>query len=107
MSERLLKACGALVVFAAVWGLVAFGRSESRRGDQARLERARLADEERNGPCKDSATLLATTAGSPNYHVCPNRRHRMRIQIASAPSNEEFGAVAFCECQPDPAGKQP
>ena len=57
-------------------------------------------------PCHDEAILLATTSGSPSHKQCPNRLHRMRVQIASAPSNEEFGAVVFCECRRGTDGGQ-
>jgi hypothetical protein len=50
-------------------------------------------------PCRDSATLLATTTGSPSKRECPNRMHRLRIEVASGASNEEYAAVVFCECQ--------
>jgi hypothetical protein len=60
---------------------------------------AEKRDAEWNGPCADTATLLATTSGSPSELACPNKRHKMRVTLASAPSNEEFGAVVFCECQ--------
>lgn len=49
-------------------------------------------------PCQDESVLLATTAGSPSSFKCSNRGHRMRVEIASAPANEEFGALVFCEC---------
>ena len=69
----------------------------------------RAADRKRQAweaPCVDVATLLATTAGSPNETACPNKRHRMRVQVATTASNEEIGAVAFCECERgDDAGK--
>jgi len=39
----------------------------------------RRAREAWHGPCADSATLLATTSGSPNREACPNKRHRMRF----------------------------
>lgn len=69
-------------------------------GSKARKQAALEAWE---APCADVSWLLATTSGSPSTASCPNKHHRMRIQIASAPSNEEFGAVAFCECQRDEA----
>ena len=64
---------------------------------------ARWDREEWNGRCRDEATLVATTSGSPSSTRCPNRLHRMRVQVASSPSNEEFGAVVFCECTRDGA----
>lgn len=70
-------------------------------GDDAQRDIAaakRLAYE---GPCSDTSWLLATTTGSPSTATCPNKAQHMRVQIASAPSNEEFGAVVFCECQRD------
>lgn len=50
------------------------------------------------GRCRDTSTLLATTAGSPSEYTCRNRLHRMRVQVASAPAHEEFGALVFCQC---------
>jgi hypothetical protein len=52
-------------------------------------------------PCSDYAVLLATTAGSPNDHVCTNKDHRMRVQVATTKSNEEAAALVFCECVRD------
>lgn len=52
-----------------------------------------------NEPCADKASLLATTAGSPSYMTCPNKLHRMRVQVATTSSNEEIGALVFCECE--------
>ena len=60
--------------------------------------RQRAYDEAWNGPCHETSVLLATTVGSPAEHTCPNKRHKMRVTLASAPSNEEFGAIVFCEC---------
>jgi len=53
------------------------------------------------GACADKSWLLATTAGSPDMAECPNKHHRMRVQVATTPSHEEIGAVVFCECQRD------
>lgn len=55
-------------------------------------------------PCHDESELLATTTGSPNSMKCPNRFHRMKVQVATTPSHEEIGALVFCECERD-AGK--
>jgi hypothetical protein len=68
---------------------------------EAKQEEARRQELDRiyNGPCRDEASLLATTAGSPNSLTCPNRQHRMRVEIKTSPSNEEIGALVFCECQ--------
>jgi hypothetical protein len=49
-------------------------------------------------PCHDESTLLATTAGSPDHFRCPNRRHRMQVQVATTGSNEEAAALVFCRC---------
>lgn len=61
-------------------------------------QQIRLESEARERPCADQSTLLATTAGSPSFFQCPNKDHRMRVQVASAPSNEEGIALVFCEC---------
>ena len=53
------------------------------------------------GECHDKSWLLATTFGSPDSAKCTNRKHRMKVQLASAPSHEKFGAVVFCECERD------
>lgn len=52
-----------------------------------------------NAACADESYLLATTSGSPSGHRCPNKRHRMRVQVATHPSNEEAAALVFCECR--------
>jgi hypothetical protein len=52
-------------------------------------------------PCADKAWLLATTSGSPSAAECPNKHHRMRVQVATTPSKEEIGALVFCECVHD------
>lgn len=51
-----------------------------------------------SGACADESWLLATTAGSPDNAKCPNPLHHMRVQVATTPSNEEIGALVFCEC---------
>lgn len=58
----------------------------------------REQEERWNAPCADTSWLLATTAGSPNAATCPNKNHRMRVQVATSPSNEEAAALVFCEC---------
>ncbi len=75
---------------------------EHRRHEAEKREQERR---EREGPCSDQATLLATTTGSPSYYTCPNRRHRMHVQVATHPSNEEAAALVFCECDRTPAPK--
>ena len=65
----------------------------------ADIRQKQQAELEWSGPCHDTAVLMATTTGSPDSTTCPNKLHHMRIEIASRPSNEEFGAVAFCECE--------
>lgn len=49
-------------------------------------------------PCHDESYLLATTTGSLSEATCSNRLHRMHVQVATHPSNEEIGALVFCEC---------
>jgi hypothetical protein len=61
---------------------------------------ARYAREKREaweGPCADSATLVATSSGSPNTETCTNKRHKMRVQVTTISGNE-VGAVVHCEC---------
>ena len=65
----------------------------------AEREGARRAAAAWIAPCTDQSWLLATTAGSPSHAVCPNQRHRMHVQVATTSSNEEVGALVFCECQ--------
>lgn len=63
------------------------------------IERSdRRRDDLEHGPCHDESRLLGTTAGSPSHYKCPNDNHRMRVQIATHPSNEEAAALVFCEC---------
>ena len=59
---------------------------------------ARQKHEQWEGPCADKSWLLATTSGSPSEATCPNKGHRMRVQVATTPSQEEIGALVFCEC---------
>lgn len=54
--------------------------------------------EQWTSPCKDEAVLLATTSGSPSREACLNRDHRMQVQVATRPSNEEAAALVFCRC---------
>lgn len=55
----------------------------------------------RSNDCQDESVLVATTAGSPNGFTCPNHLHRMQVQVATHPSNEEAAALVFCQCQRD------
>jgi len=72
-------------------------------GPEAAQKRQEL--EAWNGPCKDEATLLATTSGSPNSEQCVNRLHVMQVQVATHPSNEEAAALVFCKCDRGDAGR--
>lgn len=87
-----MKQIEARAVVALVLACTACGE-RSRAEHYADIKRA-----EWSAPCRDTATLLATTAGSPSQRACTNRLHRMRIEITSRPSSEEYGAVVFCEC---------
>jgi hypothetical protein len=53
-------------------------------------------------PCRDTAVLLNTSTG-PLTMTCNHRRHHMRVQAVSTPSNEDFGAIVLCECDRDTA----
>ncbi len=67
-------------------------------------ERRRWAEEARKtweGPCADRSWLLATTSGSPSSAQCPNKKHHMRVQVVTTSSNDEIGALVFCECARD------
>jgi hypothetical protein len=66
---------------------------ESEEGRQRRLDREAWEE-----PCHDEAKLLATTAGSPSDFKCPNKNHRMEVQVATHPSNEEAAAAVLCRC---------
>lgn len=89
----------AAVVTSAVLALVAVffkaaDYTQTRNQEQWRREE----EYRRNGPCSDTSTLIATTAGSPSSVSCENRSHRMRVQPVTR-SGEEIGAVVFCECE--------
>jgi hypothetical protein len=78
-------------------------------GFVAAVESSRRADESEKreaveGPCVDSATLVATSSGSPSSTQCVNKRHKMRVQVTSIAGNE-VGAVVHCECQPEAGGR--
>lgn len=87
-----------------VLGIVYAAHRNSVREEQE-AERAKI--ERYEGACKDTSWLLATTSGSPSEATCPNKRHHMRVQVATAPSNEEAAALVFCECERADAGAGP
>lgn len=70
------------------------GHETSREAHERREREAWESDD-----CADSATLLATTSGAPDSDTCTNKHHRMRVQVATHPSNEEAAALVFCECE--------
>ena len=97
MLKRLPYVVGAVAVTGILGGLIWVANAS------AESDRQRYAAEKREaleGECHDQAVLLATTAGSPDERNCPNRRHRMRVTIATT-AGEEVGALVFCECQRD------
>ena len=57
-----------------------------------------------NEPCRDTLTLAATTAGSPNGATCTNKLHRMIVETKTVGA-EEIGVAVFCKCIRD--DKQP
>jgi outer membrane biosynthesis protein TonB len=67
--------------------------------DDAARQREVQRQKEWNEPCHDQSVLLATTAGSPNSLECPNKLHKMHVQVQTTKSNEEAAALVFCECQ--------
>ena len=79
-------------------GLLA-GCGDFDRREKDKLEAEKQAERDWNGPCRDQSTLLATTAGSPSTFICSNKQHRMQVQIATHPSNEEAAALVFCKCE--------
>ncbi len=87
---------GTIVGFVG-WEAKNYQKTEQRDAEARRQE----AEEIWSGKCRDESWLLATTAGSPDRAVCPNRLQRMRVQVATHPSNEEAAALVFCECQRD------
>ena len=82
--------CTAMPITALTISLLVIGCAEQQQ--------KRWEQEQWYGPCHDESSLLATTAGSPNSFKCPNKDHRMRVQVATHPSNEEAAALVFCEC---------
>jgi hypothetical protein len=53
-----------------------------------------------NEPCRDTLTLAATTAGSPNGATCTNKLHRMIVETKTVGA-EEIGVAVFCKCVRD------
>lgn len=96
----LLVALGAAVILGLFTGLAIHESREMDRANQRAAEDRRL---EWEGPCKDMSWLLATTAGSPSGATCPNKLHRMQVQVASQASNEEGMAIVFCKCEREEA----
>jgi hypothetical protein len=88
-----------LAIVAVLFGIgryvvIQMNDAERRDAEHWRHE----AEESWSGKCHDESWLLATTAGSPDRATCPHRLHRMRVQVATHPSNEEAAALVFCEC---------
>jgi hypothetical protein len=78
--------------------------SQEQEQERERRRQQELRDREWNEPCHDISSLLATTTGSPDYLECPNKRHHMRVTVATKATNEEAAALVFCECE-RPEGK--
>lgn len=85
----LLTACGRDPISGCEW---------STGSNEYEFQRCVQNYEYNKEACQDSATLVATTAGSPNGATCPNRHHRMRVVPATL-AGEEIGATVFCECE--------
>jgi hypothetical protein len=83
--------------------LMTAGCEERERAQRALFakERAEELEAERNAPCRDSARLIATTTGSPDDMVCPNKLHRIEVQPATL-AGEEIGATVTCRCVDSP-----
>ena len=75
-------------------------------GESPEQQLARQRNAEWTEPCRDQGVLLATTAGSPSRFECPNRLHKMRVQVATTPTHEEAAALVVCECVADDGRKQ-
>lgn len=97
-----------VVAIIAVLGAIGYAAfvamPNAERKDAERWQRE--AEETWSGKCHDESWLLATTAGSPDRATCPHRLHRMRVQVATHPSNEEAAALVFCECVREQSGAE-
>jgi hypothetical protein len=80
---------------------VVVGASAATACDNYEADRKR----EWEAPCRDESTLIATTAGSPDRAVCPNRQHKMRVAVTSGSTPNNAAAVIFCECTPKQEAK--
>lgn len=89
-----------LATLAIVTALFLVGRACSEVNKMAELARKKDEEKQFNGPCRDASTLVATTAGSPNYSVCTNRLHRMHVEPVTR-AGEEIAALVFCKCERD------
>lgn len=86
-------------VVVCVSAMVALNRAIDSVNATAKREAQEEEERAFNGECHDEATLIATSAGSPDKARCLNRRHKMRIEV-STKAGEEVGAVVHCECVP-------
>lgn len=86
------------IIFLTIVTFACHTNEETLEQQAARRQR----QEKWTEPCRDQSALLATTAGSPDTFECPNRLHKMKVQVATAPSHEEAAALVFCECQKEP-----
>lgn len=100
MTNRILAAMALALVAVACGGGKdpVSGCTYTMGVDEYAFHRCLEAYEYNKEACQDSATLVATTAGSPNGATCPNRHHRMRVVPATL-AGEEIGATVFCECE--------
>lgn len=83
------------------WLFVEFCDAAKVSGDNERLGIARQKEAVWSGPCSDSVAVLGPT-GTSNAHACSNKSHRMRMEVKTSPSNEQIGAIVFCECVKTP-----
>lgn len=77
--------------------LVLFGACEPGACESSEQGIARREQAAWVAPCKDYATLVATTGGSPSNSTCSNRNHRIEVQTATL-AGEEIGAPVTCRC---------
>jgi hypothetical protein len=71
----------------------------------ANWERRNYENIERSRLCLDEATLLATAAGSPSQHQCPNVRHVMRVMVGSEATPNNYASLVACECDRTDGGR--
>ena len=79
-------------------GLLILGCDQEEKARERRIEwdkHRELSAWEEN--CKDGATLVSTTQGSPHEFMCLNKRHKIEVQPVTV-AEQTVAALVVCRC---------